>query len=282
MTTTQITAEQVLAQMLGTLPPGERSSLTLDLGSEAVPATAILDDEWIGDEMLLRQERWQTSDPLIVGTVLWRAISNSLVLPTVASSFITGVVLSPALNDVVLHRRALTGTDAQFTPTERISRFDGTFTHQKKAFGRLVGARSSQVTGLPIEAALVEALAPGIRYMAAICGKGERRLWSIAVDSIATRYLWAGIALGREDEARDAAKRTVAAISDLLGGPRLPEPRFQIVHWEPDSSFTFIRRVSCCLLYKGPHPHKCSTCPRQHPDERAERLVARGRRLLDR
>ncbi len=280
MVVPHVTPEDVLTRLLNTLPVSEHAPLLLDGGSQEVPASAILDPEWIEHEMHLRAERWQVDDPLILGTVLWRAISSSLVLPTVASLFVTGTALSPRLQDVILHRRALTGRDVDFVASGTTSTLDGTFSPNRKMYGRLVGARSTAVLATSAESALVDALGSGIEYLASLCGKGERRLWAVAVDSIATRYLWVGTATGRVDEALEAARATVREISEQLGGPRLPSPRFQEVvtecGWEPQ---TFVHRVSCCLLYNGPHGIKCSTCPRQHPDVRLARLSDRARRL---
>ncbi|MDJ0399033.1 (2Fe-2S)-binding protein [Rhodococcus rhodochrous] len=274
------TAEAVLTRLLNTLPVSEHALLILDGGSQEIPASAILDPEWVEHEMHLRSERWQVDDPLILGTVLWRAISSSLVLPTVASLFVTGTALSPRLQDVVLHRRALTGRDVDFVASGAISTLDGTFSPNRKMYGRLVGARSTRVLTTPVESALAEALGSGIEYLASLCGKGERRLWAVAVDSIATRYLWAGTATGRVDEALESARATVREISGQLGGTRLPAPRFQEVATESEGApHTFVHRVSCCLLYNGPHGVKCSTCPRQHPDVRLARLSERARRL---
>ncbi|MFD6893424.1 (2Fe-2S)-binding protein [Rhodococcus sp. NPDC060086] len=272
-------AEAVLTELMSALPVSEHAPLVLDTGSHEIPGSAILDPEWIGNELHLRAARWEVDDPLILGTVLWRAISNSVVLPTIASLFVTGTGLSPALQDVVLHRRALTGRDIDFTPRGETSTLDGTFSPNRKMYGRLVGARSTRVLTTSAESALTEALGSGIEYMASLCGKGERRLWAVAVDSIATRFLWAGAATGRVDEAMDAARATVLRISEQLPGPRLPDPRFQsVVSDVQEPPCTFVHRVSCCLLYNGPHGVKCSTCPRQHPDVRHERLVERVRR----
>ncbi|HET8994835.1 MAG TPA: (2Fe-2S)-binding protein [Rhodococcus sp. (in: high G+C Gram-positive bacteria)] len=274
-----MSADSILTELISALPASAHSPLMLDAGSQEIPASAVLDPDWIGDEMQLRADRWQVDDPLIVGTVLWRAISNSLVLPTIASLFVTGTALSPAMQDVVLHRRALTGRDADFVAVGGISTSDDTFSPNRKMYGRLVGARSTRVLTTSPEAALIESLGAGIEFMASRCGKGERRLWAVAVDSLATRFLWAGSATGRTNDAMDAARAMVQRISDQLPGPRLPDPRFQTVMADTSSSpHTFVHRVSCCLLYNGPHGVKCSTCPRQHPDLRLERLVERARR----
>lgn len=281
MDSSNATPETVLDELLRVLPVSERAPLLLDCGSQEIPASAILDAEWIGDEIELRARRWQVDDPLILGTVLWRAIGNSLVLPAIAGLFITGTALSPALHDVVLHRRALTGRDVDFVPTESVSLRDGTYSPNRKMYGRLVGARSTRVLSGSVESALAESLGTGIEYMARVCGKGERRLWAVAVDSIATRFLWAGTATGRVSESIEAARSCVDGISDRVPGPRLPSPRFQTITLDdPSADHTFVHRVSCCLLYNGPHGVKCSTCPRQTPATRQERLEERTRRRV--
>lgn len=272
-----VTAESVLAELLRVLPSSEHAPLVLDKGSQEIPATAILDPGWIGEELALRAQRWDVDDPLILGTVLWRSIGTSLVLPTVAGMFLTGTALSPSLEDVVLHRRALTGRDIDFVGAESISHIDGTFSPNRKKYGRLVGSRSNRIVTGSAADALVEALGTGIEYLAGVCGKGERRLWAVAVDSIATRFLWAGTAVGRVDDSIEAARACVQDLSNRLSGPSLPSPRFQTV--TAVSEHTFVHRVSCCLLYNGPHGVKCSTCPRQHPRVRNARLEERAQRL---
>ncbi len=168
--TDQPTPEQILSQMLAALPESERGSLICGAGSTEVRATAILDDAWLQEQIRLRGLIWGIDDPFILGTLWWYSASNWLALPMIASSFLTGTVLSAGLDDVLLHH---------------------------KADSRIPGARSERLAGGDGAAQLAEALGTVIDRVAAIAGKGERRLWSIAVDAIAGRYLWVGRATGR-------------------------------------------------------------------------------------
>lgn len=231
----------VTDQMLCALPDDAHPCLVPDSGCSLVPASRTLDPEWMAEQIRLRGLIWGIDDPFVLATLWWYSASNWLILPTIASSFLTGSVLSPALDDVLLHWR----------PDSRIP-----------------GATSTRLATAPVSGALAEALGPVIEHVASICGKGERRLWSMAVDAIAGRYLWAGVATSRETEAQQAAEDVV---SNLPG--RLPQPRFQTVETRSDlEPRTFVRRGSCCLLYTVSGEVPCGNCPRQHPAKRRERL----------
>lgn len=235
MTGWESEAGTVTGLVLDALPEHERTHLVCDEESMAVPASMILDPCWLGEQIRLRGLIWGIDDPFVLGTLWWYSASNWLTLPTIASSFLTGTALSPALDDVLLHWR----TDS-----------------------RICGAQSNGLLEGELAPALAESLGAAIECVAAICGKGERRLWSIAVDALAGRYLWVGQATGLEDEAMRTVRHLVG---DLPG--RLPQPRFQ-----PAASHTVVRRGSCCLLYLVPERTKCSSCPRQTPTARRERL----------
>lgn len=241
---TQQSPETVLTEMLQELPETEHGNLVPNSEMVEVPASASVDPEWMTEQLRLSALRWGIEDRFVLGTLWWYSASNWLVLPTIASSFLTGTTLSPALDDVVLHWRSE---------------------------GRISGARSTRVLTGPVAPALNEALGATIEHVASICGKGERRLWSFVVDAIANRYLRIGTATDRVDEAMEAARDLIGQMSS-----RLPQPRFHTVTSETSgSSQTFVRRGSCCLLYQVPDKNTCATCPRQHPDARSERLRER-------
>lgn len=237
----QTPAAVLTQQMLQALPADEHSSLVPDSDCTLVPASRMLDAAWMAEQLRLRGLIWGITDQFVLGTLWWYSASNWVILPTIVSSFLTESSLSPALPDVLLHWRA---------------------------DSRIPGASSTRIASAPIHGALAEALGTVIEHVASICGKGERRLWSIAVDSIAGRYLWAGVVTGRESEAQQAARDLVA---ELPG--RLPQPRFQTVETGARASArTFVRRGSCCLLYQVADQARCSNCPRQHPTTRSQRL----------
>lgn len=238
---TEIRAAAVTDQMVQALPADERSHLIPEADCLLVSAACVLDAEWMAEQIRLRGLIWGIEDPFVLGTLWWYSASNWLILPTLASSFLTDSLLSPVLEDVRLHWRA---------------------------DSRLPGASSTRLTTGPVQSMLAESLGSAIERVASICGKGERRLWSIAVDAIAGRYLWLGDVTGRESEARQTAQDLVADLS-----PKLPQPRFHTVpSAERSTASTFVRRGSCCLLYKVAGEHPCGNCPRQHPDERMRRM----------
>ncbi|MFC0109020.1 (2Fe-2S)-binding protein [Kibdelosporangium aridum] len=119
--------------------------------------------------------------------------------------------------------------------------------------GRVREARSPVFDG-DLPARTHEMLTTAISSIAAVSGARERQLWAIAADSLATRLLWAG-------------KTSQAADFAAMIGPELPAPRYVEVKGQE-----FVRRVSCCLIYTAVDEDKCTSCPRQKPAERLERL----------
>lgn len=219
------------------------------------PAILAADPQWLREQIRLRGLIWGIDDPFVLGTLWWYSASNWLAMPTVTSWFTTGQALSARLEDLRL------------------------FHHPDS---RIPGARSLSLGPDTIEQVggqLRESLGAVIGALAGIIGKGERRLWSFAVDAIAGRLLWAAERTGRTDEVRDAAGELIAAV-----GPELPQPRLATldgsgveVEGSGAGSGTplYVRRGSCCLLYQVPEKAKCRNCPRQLPADRLARLTQR-------
>jgi hypothetical protein len=124
-----------------------------------------------------------------------------------------------------------------------------------EADGRVLEARSSPFDGNSAAQAR-EMLIAAISSVAKVSGARSRQLWAITTDSLANRLLWAD----RSSSAADIA----ATI-----GPELPRPRYVEVNGRK-----FVRRSSCCLIYQGTTTAKCTSCPRQTPETRLERLQA--------
>ncbi|MBP2323753.1 hypothetical protein JOF56_004138 [Kibdelosporangium banguiense] len=121
--------------------------------------------------------------------------------------------------------------------------------------GRVLDARSRAFTGSPASS-VREMLIAAISSVAKVSGARSRQLWAITTDSLANRLLWAG--------------RTSSAVEVAAEiGPELPQPRYVEVNGRQ-----FVRRVSCCLIYQGTTTTKCTSCPRQTPGARLERLKA--------
>lgn len=241
---TSTEASGVLRAMLRVLPDDH-----LLPRAPAFETSALLaeNEAWLREQIRLRGYIWGIDDQFVLGTLWWYSASNWLVMPTVTSWFVTGTALSARLQDVLLFHR----------PDSRIP-----------------GSRSLQL-GPPsldqLGAQLRESLGQVITAVALITGRGERRLWSFAVDAIVGRILWAAQQTGRVDEVQQQASELVAAID-----PDLPRPRLTIV--EPSRAQSgerrlHVRRGSCCLLYRVPGEAKCGTCPRQPPHERLRRLA---------
>ncbi|WP_327119276.1 (2Fe-2S)-binding protein [Nocardia sp. NBC_01730] len=99
-------------------------------------------------------------------------------------------------------------------------------------------------------AALGETLAAVIAPVAEVSGAGVPSLWAIAADAIGNRSLDAGLP--------DVGARLAAEI-----GGKLPVPRFVAI-----GGRTFVRRISCCLVFEVPGCAMCTSCPKRPAAER--------------
>jgi hypothetical protein len=124
--------------------------------------------------------------------------------------------------------------------------------------GRILDARSAVVIE-DVGERLAAALSVSIDAVVRQTGAPRRALWAIATDSLANRVLWAG-------KSPAVAETLAAAV-----GPVLPAPRYVEV-----SGRLVVRRASCCLIYLAPGQAKCTSCPRQTPEERLRRLSNGG------
>ncbi len=106
--------------------------------------------------------------------------------------------------------------------------------------------------GVPVgcAAALRDTFTAVIPPVAAVSGAGIPALWAIAADAIGNRALDAG--------SPDAGARLAAEI-----GGRLPAPRFVEI-----GGRTFVRRISCCLVFEVPGCQMCTSCPKRPAAER--------------
>ncbi|MEU0543074.1 (2Fe-2S)-binding protein [Nocardia sp. NPDC005978] len=100
-----------------------------------------------------------------------------------------------------------------------------------------------------------------IPVVAEVTGAGVASLWAIVADAIGNRALDLG---DREAGARLAR--------DVAG--RLPVPRFSDV-----GARTFVRRISCCLVFEVSGCEMCTSCPKRPAAQREAlltELAARG------
>lgn len=208
----------------------------LNLVSE-VPATAMLDAEWLRTRLELARRLYGQAPDRVLGTVWWYSTS-AVLLGAPARSLFTRAPVDPSLEAMTL--RIL--PDGRLLDASSSRAFAGDL----DAFGRTLGA----------------ALEPAVESIAAACGASARSLWAIATDSLAGGLLAAGQAAGDIPRAAELAGRLADAI-----GPQLPLPRFAVV-----GPHTVVRRASCCLIDRIPGGSTCASCPHQHPDDRSRRI----------
>lgn len=204
-----------------------------------VRASAILDPDWMRERITLARALYGDAPDRVLGTVWWYSTSSVLVAPPIEALVHSGgPAVDPGLDAIVL----------RIQPD-----------------GRLLEAVSTRpFAGDLAELAVAcrDALAPAIRSVADACGAGERALWAIAADSIASRFLWAGQATRDLPRARTLCTE----LAEHIGDP-LPLPRFADY-----GGNAVVRRVSCCLIDQATGQQKCASCPNQHPDEREWRI----------
>lgn len=193
-----------------------------------VPAVAITDAGWLGDQLTATARRYRLEEPATVGVLWWYSASSVLLGPLAESVSRGRPPADPALTATTL------------------------YLHRD---GRVLDAVAGEVAGEVAER-LSAMLDSAIGAVVAVSGAAQRALWAIATDSLANRVLWAG---GSPDVA------TALAAAD----PRLPAPRYVEV-----GRSRVVRRASCCLIYQAPGEAKCTSCPRQPPEERLRRLRA--------
>ncbi|MEU7764547.1 (2Fe-2S)-binding protein [Nocardia sp. NPDC049190] len=114
------------------------------------------------------------------------------------------------------------------------------------------GSRESAGDAAELRATLAAVIAP----VAEVSGAGVPSLWAIAADAIGNRALDAG--------SPDAGARLAVAV-----GGKLPVPRFVEI-----GGRTFVRRISCCLVFEVPGCQMCTSCPKRPADERTALLAA--------
>jgi ferric iron reductase protein FhuF len=168
-------------------------------------------------------------EPRVAATVWWYSASAVLLTPSLAG-LVTGMPLSARPTDL----------SVSFRP------------------GGLPVAATSSARSADLGPELRELLTTVIGAVAEVGGMRERPLWAIATDALAGQLL----ALGRAIGDVPAVTRLAAPIAAAVGAP-LPVPRYVDV-----AGTRFVRRASCCLVYRLPGGPLCTSCPRRPPAER--------------
>jgi hypothetical protein len=118
-----------------------------------------------------------------------------------------------------------------------------------------VRVRAHDVPSAGGATALRDTLGVVIPPVAEVSGAGVPALWAIAADAIGNRALDAG--------SPEAGARLAA---DIAG--KLPMPRFVEI-----GGRTFVRRISCCLVFEVPGCQMCTSCPKRPAAERTALLA---------
>ncbi len=229
------------AAVAALVPGAKQLGLQAPGNTAAFPAVRLADPRWTAQLLDLRASGQGTADRRVLATVWWYSASSVLVIPPLAG-LVTGIPLSARLCDLTV------SLVPSLVPIAAVAAGPGS--------GDLaVDLRAS------LEA-VVAAVAEAGRMR-------ERPLWAIATDSVADRLLALGRAVGDVPRVTALAGPLAAGV-----GPPLPAPRYEDV-----GGRRFVRRASCCLLYRVPGGPTCTSCPRRPPAERLSLLerIAAGR-----
>ncbi|MFE6921115.1 (2Fe-2S)-binding protein [Nocardia sp. NPDC057663] len=198
-----------------------------------VPGHRLTDPAWVSARIGEMSRAWGTETPRVGGTLWWCMVASALV-DQITSAYAAGTPVPIA---------ALDELDCEVRPDGGVER---------------VRFRSTVVLDDAAEAvgtALRETLTAVIMQVAAVSGAGVPALWAVVTDAIGNRALDAG------DQ---------AAGTKLAGeiGARLLAPRFVTV-----GERTFVKRLSCCLVYEVPGCAMCTSCPKRPAAERMAMLA---------
>lgn len=229
--------------------PEYRGQLVRSPGERAVPAASVLDPAWLAARVAESGRRYRTGDARVAAVLWWYSASTVLVTPALATYVVTRHAVDPRPEATTLHMRP---------------------------DGLPAGARSALPLGdgvSEVGAALGVALAAYIAALAEVAPVRPRAAWAVAVDSVAGVLLRAGTTVGEMPHATALAGELVAAAGEHLG-EKLPLPRYTDV-----AGTRFVRRASCCLIYRAPGQAMCTSCPGRRPEEREADLARYARRF---
>ena len=211
---------------------------TIDLLGETFSGERLADHDWLAERIADTGNRWGCDDPRVNGTLWWYSASSTMVAAPVTMLCVEGIAPDPQL-----HQLECSLQDNGYLGAVRSRRI----LHDTAAW-----AEASVVSyGSVIDA------------LAAVSGAAPRALWAVATDSVANRALSAGHALGKVDEA--------CALAAALTVPPMLTPRFVDIETE-SRTVRFVRRGSCCLIYRA-GSDKCTSCPRRKPADRHALLL---------
>ncbi|MGS2805227.1 (2Fe-2S)-binding protein [Nocardia sp. MW-W600-9] len=204
-----------------------------------VPGRLLTDPTWVSARIGEMSRVWGTETPRVGGTLWWCMVASALV-DQITAAYTAGVPAPiPALDEL----------DCEIRPDGGVERV------RFRSTVALAAAADGAAAAEAVGAALRETLTAVILQVAAVSGAGVPALWAVVTDAIGNRALDAG--------APEAATRLAGEV-----GSRLLAPRFVTV-----GDRTFVRRLSCCLVYEVPGCQMCTSCPKRPAAERAALLA---------
>ncbi|MEC3953590.1 (2Fe-2S)-binding protein [Nocardia sp. CDC153] len=236
-----------------------------------VPGTELLRPQWLAERIADMGISWGTANSRVSGTLWWCMAASSLVDPIVAAIAADQPAFNPALEHIALEIRPDGGVE-RVVPEPHAYAIALSSTLLANSSSGITADLSADpasavncahpephsaacCTTTPIGQALRHALSRVIPVVAEVSGAGIPSLWAIVADAIGNRALDIGAADAGARLARDVAGR-------------LPVPRFQDI-----AGRTFVRRISCCLVFEVPGCEMCTSCPKRPAPER-EALLA--------
>ncbi|WP_306356662.1 MULTISPECIES: (2Fe-2S)-binding protein [unclassified Nocardia] len=259
-----------------------------------VPGGELLRREWLAERIGDMGISWGTADSRVAGTLWWCMAASSLVTPIVAAYADGRPAMNPALDRIACEIRpdggvervlsiptvsedhtatgagdrcrcatafpashAVPGNASPDAADRDIADLDTT------AAGGTArdGAPAEPWSATPTGPALRNTLSRLIPLVAEVSGASPAALWAIVADAIGNRALDIG--------AHEAGARLAREVAG-----RLPVPRFTDI-----GSRTFVRRISCCLVFEVPGCEMCTSCPKRPAAQREallSELAARG------
>ncbi|WP_369640755.1 (2Fe-2S)-binding protein [Nocardia sp. JMUB6875] len=231
-----------------------------------VPGTELVRAEWLAERIADMGISWGTGNSRVSGTLWWCMAASSLVDPIVAAVASGEPAFDPALEHIGLEIRPDGGVErviperhhyavalAAAIPAIHASEANSAAAEANCAHPEVPAAECCATT--PVGHALRHTLSRVIPVVAEVSGAGVPSLWAIVADAIGNRALDIGAPEAGARLARDVAGR-------------LPVPRFQDI-----GGRTFVRRISCCLVFEVPGCEMCTSCPKR-PAPQREQLLA--------
>ncbi|WP_228814287.1 (2Fe-2S)-binding protein [Nocardia otitidiscaviarum] len=283
-----------------------------------VPGGELLRREWLVERIGDMGISWGTADSRVAGTLWWCMAASSLVTPIVAAYADGRPAMSPALDRIACEIRPdggvervlsiptvsedqtatgvgdrrsatafpdshpapgnaspdaagldTTGLDTAGLDIADLGTADLGTAGIETADRDTTAAGGTARDGAPAEPWSATSTGPALRntlsrlipLVAEVSGASPAALWAIVADAIGNRALDIG--------AHEAGARLAREVAG-----RLPVPRFTDI-----GSRTFVRRISCCLVFEVPGCEMCTSCPKRPAAQREallSKLAARG------